>query len=77
MIADDDDDILMKPQEWPKVCSCGKSYDPESWEKLQYLGIQHTGDNMFPDLELRHCGACGTSLAIITPELDIFLPKNK
>jgi hypothetical protein len=45
---------------WPKVCSCGRSYDRKTWEALVYLGIM--GQEMNMDLELRNC-TCGNTIS--------------
>lgn len=50
---------------WPKVCSCGDSFSEEEWERLRYVGVQKSGLPDFPDLELRNCGRCMSTLAIV------------
>ena len=43
-----------------KRCECGCAYTAREWAKLRLLGLQ-TGPR--DDLELRLCGACGSSIA--------------
>ncbi len=45
---------------WEKTCSCGRRYTREEWDALPLLGRQ-AGE---PDLELRNCGGCGSTLAV-------------
>jgi len=42
------------------ICSCGKSYDSEKWELLQWIGDVDDGDGGL--LELRNC-FCGSTIA--------------
>lgn len=54
-------------EKWPKKCACGAPYEEHEWEKLRYVGVQKTGLPDFPDLELRNCGSCGSTMAIAVP----------
>lgn len=57
----------IKVESWPKVCGCGESISEDDWENLQYLGVQKSGLDKFPDLEMRNCRKCQSTLAIIVP----------
>ena len=48
---------------WPKRCSCGVAYDASQWQTLRLAGVQHM-DGVGPDLELRDCAACRSTLAV-------------
>ena len=52
---------------WPKSCSCGASITEDAWERLPYVGVQRSGLPDYPDLELRNCGRCKSTLAIVVP----------
>ena len=53
---------------WPKQCACGQSYDEGRWETLRYVGVQHVPAELgLPDLELRNCERCCSTLAIVVP----------
>ena len=55
-------------ESWPKVCVCGCSITEEQWENLQYLGIQKVPRELgIPDLELRNCKRCMSTLAVVVP----------
>ena len=55
-------------ESWPKTCSCGEKISEEQWEKLNYVGLQKVpADYGLPDLELRNCGNCGSTLAVVPP----------
>jgi hypothetical protein len=58
----DDDELFI--EKWPKVCSCGCKITEEQWENLTYVGWQQSGMDHIPDLELRTCGHCQSTLAI-------------
>lgn len=45
-----------------KVCGCGIEYTEEEWKKLPLAGIQK--EDFEPDLELRHCRGCKSTIAI-------------
>ncbi len=52
-------------ESWPKNCSCGVKISEEQWEKLRYAGIQTCPpDYGLPELELRNCASCGSTMAI-------------
>ena len=57
---------LFKEETWPKVCSCGHKMSDDDWERMRYIGIQKGFDDI-PDLELRSCNKCGSTLAITVP----------
>jgi hypothetical protein len=42
-----------------KTCACGARYTPETWAKLDYLGLDEE-----ENLEMRVC-ICGSTLAVI------------
>lgn len=46
---------------FPKVCSCGASYDAEDWAELHLVGVQDTGVEI---LEMRNC-PCHSTISII------------
>jgi hypothetical protein len=52
---------------WPKKCACGHQISEEGWEDLRYVGVQRSGFDDSPDLELRNCSACGSTIAIAVP----------
>lgn len=55
-------------ESWPKSCSCGAKITDDEWEKLKYVGIQQgVPQHAIPDLELRNCSRCGSTLAIAVP----------
>ena len=55
-------------ESWPKVCSCGRSYTEEQWENLHYCGLQKVPpDYGMPDMELRNCDSCSSTMAISGP----------
>lgn len=60
-------DVGLFTETWPKTCSCGSAYTEEQWETLRYVGIQKSGLDDYPDLELRNCGHCTSTLAIVVP----------
>lgn len=49
---------------WPKECGCGAQYDAPAWEKLKYVGIQKSSDTEVPELEMRLCDHCTSTMAI-------------
>jgi hypothetical protein len=51
---------------WPKKCACGFEYTEEQWETLRYVGVQKSGLDGIPDLELRTC-RCKSTIAIVVP----------
>jgi hypothetical protein len=60
----DIDDEHIFQETWPKKCSCGLSHTEEDWEKLTYVGVQKgLQDAGVPDLELRNCRKCGSTIA--------------
>ena len=62
-----DEDSEIKVESWPKVCGCGQHISEEDWERLYYVGVQKSGLDKFPDLEMRNCRKCGSTLAIVAP----------
>lgn len=55
-------------ESWPKTCSCGEVITEEKWEKLDYCGVQRVPpDYGLPDMELRNCGRCGSTMAVAVP----------
>lgn len=64
------DDVDEVPKEsWPKDCSCGASYDEDHWEALRYVGVQKSSMQGYPDLEMRNCAKCNSTLCVVGPEL--------
>jgi hypothetical protein len=53
-----------------KTCTCGASYTPIEWMHLEYVGLQKF-DGEDPDLELRNCSECGSTLGIEIPPTDL------
>lgn len=51
-------------ERWPKPCSCGLEFSEDEWESLEYVGVQRSGMDDVPDLELRNCGRCHSTVAI-------------
>lgn len=64
---DDDRDDVFKQESWPKKCGCGAAITEEQWETMRYVGIQHSGFDDMPDLELRNCHRCSSTIAICVP----------
>lgn len=56
-----------KEETWPKQCKCGEHFTEEQWEKLSYIGLQRSVFDDYPDLELRNCRRCGSTMAITVP----------
>lgn len=55
-------------ESWPKKCGCGVVYSEEAWENLQYVGLQKVPpDYGIPDMELRNCSHCSSTLACVVP----------
>lgn len=64
-----DEETALKQETWPKTCSCGEVITEEQWEKLDYCGVQKVPPSYgLPDMELRNCGRCGSTMAIIVPD---------
>lgn len=63
--SDDEEHFI---ETWPKVCGCGESFEEDDWERLKYVGVQKSGLDGFPDLELRNCGRCSSTLALAVPQ---------
>ncbi len=61
------DDGPIKEESWPKACGCGSSITEDGWERMSYIGIQRSEFDDIPDLELRRCSHCHSSLAIAVP----------
>lgn len=57
----------LKVETWPKLCGCGERITEDAWERLHYVGVQKSGLDNFPDLELRNCGRCRSTIAIAVP----------
>jgi hypothetical protein len=66
MIDDDPETHNPFTETWPKACGCGVKISEDDWEKLKYVGVQKTGLDGIPDLELRNC-RCGSTLAVAVP----------
>lgn len=63
-----EDEETFKEESWPKTCSgCSTKLTEDDWENLKYVGIQKSGFDDIPDLELRNCGRCHSTLAIVVP----------
>lgn len=63
-----DENDEFKVESWPKRCgSCHTDYDETAWEALGYVGLQRSGLPDFPDMEMRRCGRCGSTMAIVVP----------
>lgn len=45
-----------------KRCACGREYSAAAWSALTYVGEQDDGVER---LELRNCGECGSTVAIL------------
>ena len=55
-------------ESWPKKCSCGHDISEDEWETLHYVGVQKVPpDYGLPDLELRNCPNCSSTIAIAVP----------
>jgi hypothetical protein len=55
-------------EKWPKVCACGYSISEAEWETLHYIGLQKVPKEYgLPDMELRDCGNCGSTIAVVVP----------
>jgi hypothetical protein len=66
--VDDELDEEFREETWPKQCSCcGAKITEDEWERLPYVGVQEGTDDI-PDLELRNCGHCSSTLAIVVPQ---------
>lgn len=65
-ILDDLDDVF-REESWPKACGCGHSISEEEWERMHYVGVQKSEFEDIPDLELRGCPNCFSTLAITVP----------
>ena len=56
-------------ESWPKKCACGQSISEAEWDTLTYVGVQKVPREYgMPDLELRNCGNCGSTIAVALPE---------
>lgn len=60
-------DDMLAEETWPKKCSCGELISEERWETLRYVGVQRSGMETVPDVEMRNCGRCKSTLAIVVP----------
>jgi hypothetical protein len=55
-------------ESWPKKCACGHVITEDAWETMRYVGVQKVpADYGMPDLELRNCASCGSTMAIAVP----------
>lgn len=55
-----------RPDSFPKVCGCGRTYDRAAWEKMRHAGVMvgaSEGRRYFDDLEMRHC-ACDSTISV-------------
>jgi hypothetical protein len=67
--VDDELDEVCREESWPKTCGrCGTVYTEAQWENLPYVGVQRSGMDDYPDLELRNCGRCSGTMAITVPQ---------
>lgn len=66
-VMDDDELKELFVETWPKKCGCGEEFTEEQWEQLNYVGLQKSGIDNYPDMELRNCGHCLSTLAIVVP----------
>ncbi len=65
---DDSEARELFTESWPKKCSCGCVISEEAWEKLHYVGLQKVPpDYGMPDMELRNCENCGSTMAVVVP----------
>lgn len=59
-------EIGFLPPVWPKSCTCcKKKIDHDLWKTLPYVGIQRPFVVDMPELELRDCDECGSTLSIV------------
>ena len=67
MAIDEETQELFK-ESWPKNCACGNVITEEQWENLRYCGVQKVPpDYGLPDMELRNCDRCGSTMAVVVP----------
>jgi hypothetical protein len=67
-VTDDPETRELFLEKWPKVCACGCAITEDQWEKLNYVGIQKVPTEYgIPDMELRNCGRCGSTIAVVVP----------
>lgn len=65
---DDPETRKLFVESWPKKCSCGHEITENEWETLQYVGIQYVPRDMgIPDLELRNCPSCHSTISVAVP----------
>jgi len=57
----DNADTIPAPSPF-KACGCGIEYTEEEWKNLSLKGIQR--EEFQPDLELRQCRGCRSTIAI-------------
>ena len=69
-MENEDDDVFVS-QVWPKACTCcEKTFTLHAWMGLRLIGIQKGFVDGLPDLELRNCDHCDSTLAlVIVPEV--------
>lgn len=67
---DNNDEDVFAPQTWPKPCTCcAKTFTFHAWTCLRLIGVQKGFVDGLPDLELRNCDVCESTLAmVIVPE---------
>ncbi len=58
---------VFAPPTWPKSCTCcEKKFSLHAWmTDLKLIGIQKGFVDGLPDLELRNCDHCGSTLALV------------
>jgi len=55
-------------EKWPKHCACGHDISEAEWDTLDYVGVQKVPKEYgIPDLEMRNCGSCGSTIAVVLP----------
>lgn len=72
LVFDDEFDEIFKEESWPKACSCGHPISEDEWERMPYVGVQRSELADIPDLELRNCTRCYSTLAITVPRDFVF-----
>ena len=68
LLVDDPETLELFIESWPKKCTCGVNYTEDAWERLAYVGLQKVPEDYgMPDMELRNCSNCGSTMAIVVP----------
>jgi len=66
--VDDPETKQLFIESWPKTCGCGEVFSEHQWENLRYVGVQKMpADYGLPDMELRNCSRCGSTMAVVVP----------